>query len=80
MPKRKPEWKAERSRVIDARKDYAKRRFAQAGIPVVRESDLSITVRCHCENVEYFPFTGGFSGKGIRSGRGIENLIALCGK
>lgn len=80
MARRKPEWKAERDRVIEARKEYAKKRFYQAGIPVVDETSLSIIVRCNCNRVEYFPYTGWFSGKGVHDGRGIEKLIAQCAR
>ena len=73
------EWKRRRAEVLPGRLDYAKKRFAEEGIPQVQETDLSLVVRVRCHNVTYYPFTGWYDGKGIGGGgRGLENLIALC--
>lgn len=78
MAKRSEEWKRRRSEVLPGRLDWAKKRFAQAGIPLVKESDMALIVRVRCHNVTYYPFTGWFFGKGIKDGRGLENLIKQC--
>lgn len=80
MAKRSEAWKARRERVLPGRMDYAKRRFAQAGISIVSETSTSLIVRINCFNVRYSPFTGGYTGKSVGSGRGIDNLINLCKK
>lgn len=73
------EWKDRRAHVLPGRMEYAKKRFAQEGITVVNETDVAVIVRCGCSNVTYYPFTGGFTGKGLGCGlRGLENLIDLC--
>lgn len=72
------EWKRRRAAVLPGRIDYARRRFLEEHIPIVSEANDSIVIRCHCENVRYSPFTGGYTGKGISPGKGLENLIAIC--
>ena len=51
--------------------------LARAGIEVLGETKHSLILKVNCAKVEYFPFTGGYRGKGIPSGRGLKNLIAL---
>ena len=80
MPKRSEDWKRRRDAVLPGRKDYAKRRFAEEGIHVVSETSTSLVIRVHCNNVTYHPFSGSYTGRGVASGRGIENLIAVCRK
>lgn len=71
------EWKAHRDGVIQARKDRASQILRSNGIDVLSETKYSLVVRINCHTVEYFPFTGGFTGKGITSGKGLKNLLAL---
>ena len=56
------EWKRRRAAVIGLCMEYAKKRFGQEDIHVVEETDTYLVVRCHCNNVRYSPFTGGFTG------------------
>ena len=74
---RSQEWKSRRDWVIQARKDRASKILRSNGIDVLSETKYSLVVRINSHTVEYFPFTGGFTGKGITSGRGLVNLIAL---
>lgn len=75
---RNREWKERKARVLPGRMRYAKSRLAQEGVSVVEETTDMLVVRCHCNNVYYSPFTGGFTGKGIPNGKGLERLIELC--
>ncbi len=74
---RSQEWKAHRDGVIQARKDRASQILRSNGIDVLSETKYSLVVRINCHTVEYVPFTGGFTGKGIASGKGLKNLLAL---
>lgn len=71
------EWKDRRDAVTPVRKDRARKILARAGIEVVEETKYSLILKVNCVRIEYFPFTGGYRGKGITAGRGLQNLIAL---
>lgn len=71
-------WKDRRDAALPARKERARRALFKAGIDILEETPHSFIVKIGCGKVEYFPFTGGFRGKGIPPGsRGLRNLIAL---
>lgn len=72
------EWREIRDAILPRRKAGARRELARAGIDVIGETEFSLYVKVNCATIEYFPFTGGFRGKGIPPGsRGLRNLIAL---
>ena len=71
------EWKDARDAMVPLRKEWARKTLARAGIEVLGETKHSLILKVNCAKVEYFPFTGGYRGKGIPSGRGLKNLIAL---
>lgn len=59
------------------RLSYAIGRLASVGITDVayEGGSRSLSFRWHGNTVRIWPCTGYFSGKGLKSGRGIENLI-----
>jgi len=71
------EWKDARDAIVPLRKEWVRKTLARAGIEVLGETKHSLILKVNCAKVEYFPFTGGYRGKGIPSGRGLKNLIAL---
>ena len=68
-------WKAKRSELITERMTHAKRKIGQAGYAYLCPDDLTITFRYNCETVRFYPFTGWFTGKTVRDGRGLQNLL-----
>lgn len=71
------EWKEARDTIVPIRKEWARKALAKIGIDVVDETKYSLILKVNCTKVEYFPFTGSYRGKGIPSGRGLKNLMAL---
>ena len=71
------EWKSRRDEVIQARKDRASKILRSKGIEILSETKYSLILKIDCVMVEYFPFTGGFTGRGVTNGRGLKNLLAL---
>ena len=66
--------KERRSRLEPSRLDFAKRNIEDFGYEVeVNGKELSFIHRG--SNVKYFPYTGWATGKSIKDGRGLENLI-----
>lgn len=64
----------ERQSVEPRRFEYAIRKLQEAGNTVDEdfEDDKLLVVNGY---IKFWPFTGWYSGKGIGSGRGINNLI-----
>lgn len=60
-----------------ARKDRDSKILFSKGIEILSETKCSPVLKIDCVMVEYFPFTGGFTRKGITSGKGLKNLLAL---
>lgn len=74
MPKHKPEWKERRARAVQDRMEYVRKEIASMGGSILEESDTYVKFRRGVIIITYYPFTGGYTGKGIESGRGILNL------
>lgn len=69
------QWKARRSELITERMEHARKKLFQAGISYVCPNDLTISFRYNCETVLFYPYTGWFTGKSVKDGRGLRNLL-----
>lgn len=58
-----------------SRVDYAISELADIGIDVHYKDNFKIKFLYQGHEVTFFPFTGWATGKSIRDGRGIQNLI-----
>ena len=71
---RSKEWKDRRKQVVQERIDYVCSRIIEIGGIILEENGLSVTFRKGGLIITYWPFTGGYTGKGIVSGKGLNNL------
>lgn len=55
--------------------DYALRELRKIGIDPIQQGDNEIVFGWKGEWVKLFPFTGWHTGKSIKDGRGINNLL-----
>lgn len=68
----KEQRKAERAKTEPKRVDYAIEQLQEAGHTVRKVDDQQLKVN---GNINFWPFTGWFAGKGVGSGRGINTLL-----
>lgn len=54
---------------------YAIDQLGDAGIDVHFESKAEIRFMYNGDEVKFFPYTGWFTGKSVKDGRGITNLL-----
>lgn len=59
----------------EPRMDYAIRKLTEAGYEVDRVNDNELNFLFKGNNIKLFPYTGWHTGKGIKDGRGIQNLL-----
>lgn len=71
---RTQEWKEKRQKAVQDRMEYVRSRINDIGGSILEENDLYVTFRRGALIIIYWPFTGGYSGKGIVSGKGLNNL------
>jgi len=57
------------------RMQYAKYQFMARNIPIIDFDKYSIWIQYKCEKIRLYVYSGWFTGKGIKDGRGIENLL-----
>jgi hypothetical protein len=57
------------------RVEYAISKLTELGFEVNHETDTTITIMFNDSMVKLFPYTGWFTGKTVKDGRGIDNLI-----
>lgn len=57
------------------RTDYAEMEIEDLGYKVTRVDDNLITFKYKGKTIQFFPYTGWASGRGIKDCRGIKNLI-----
>ena len=57
------------------RMEYGEWQIIEAGYDVSKINRSKLQFEFKEETVYYFPYTGWFSGKSVRDGRGIKNLI-----
>lgn len=66
----------ERQEHLEPRRiDYAVRRFEQLGYEITLRDNRKIQFTHKGHTVTFFPYSGWATGKTIKDGRGIENLI-----
>lgn len=80
MPKYSPEMKAKRRELLPERMAHAKKRIAMAGYAFTCPDDMSISFMYKCCPVRFYPYTGWFTGKSVKDGRGLQNLLDQVGK
>lgn len=68
------EWKEKRQKAVQDRMEYVRSRINDIGGSILEENDLYVMFRRGALIITYWPFTGGYSGKGIVSGKGLSNL------
>lgn len=69
------EWKDKRQKAVQDRMGYVRSRISEIGGVILEENGISVIFRRGTLVITYWPFTGGYSGKGIISGKGINNLV-----
>ena len=57
------------------RMEYALRVLTDLSIPAIRYNDNEINFEWKGNTIQFFPYSGWFQGKGIKPGRGIENIL-----
>lgn len=72
---KKLDWKRHREHVFPGRADYAKKRLREIGITRITEEGYTLVFDYKGRKIRYSPFTGGYTGKGLEPGKGLENLI-----
>lgn len=61
--------------INEKRKEYAIIQLDKLKVEYTYEDDVEIRFLWKGNEIKLFPFTGWFSGKGIKDGRGINNLL-----
>ena len=69
------DWKRKREHVFPGRVDYVRKMLKEIGITRITEDRYTLIIDYKGHKIRYSPFTGGYTGTGIRSGKGLENLI-----
>lgn len=54
---------------------FAKEKLTAAGMSITFESDTELKFTYNGETITFFPYSGWHSGKSIKPGRGILNLL-----
>lgn len=57
------------------RVEYAKKELAKRKIEIIFEDETTLQFEFNGNKINFYPFTGWFSGKGIEDGRGIRKLL-----
>jgi hypothetical protein len=57
------------------RLEYAYEQIVSRGFEIHYHSDTTLKFYYKGSEISVFPYTGWFSGKGIKDGRGIHNLL-----
>lgn len=64
-----------KKRLERERVDYATNQLLEAGIEPTYEDGSVIEFMFHGSKIKLFPFTGWFTGRTVKDGRGIHNLL-----
>lgn len=67
--------KERQSALEPKRMQYAADKIRALGLPITLQTEARIDFTYKGNNIILFPYSGWFSGKGVKSGRGIDNLI-----
>lgn len=66
----------ERQKELEPKRlEYAKNKITSLGFPLTYEDSTRLEFVFKGETVKLFPYSGWFTGKSIKDGRGIINLI-----
>lgn len=57
------------------RMDYAVEKLAELNISAVRISDTELEFEWKGNTIKFWPYSGWHTGKGIKDGRGLQNLL-----
>lgn len=57
------------------RMEYAEEKLAELNISATRISDAELHFEWKGNTIKLFPYSGWHTGKGIKDGRGIDNLL-----
>lgn len=55
--------------------NYALDEFKKKGVKIIFINDKRIDIEYKNHTIQFFPFTGWHTGKSIKDGRGIKNLL-----
>ena len=58
-----------------SRVEYAKCKIENLGYPIIEQSNTYLKFEYKGNVITLFPYSGWFTGKGIKDGRGINKLI-----
>lgn len=64
----------EREEIEKDRYDYALRKLSKLGMPIKPVNKSRIDIKFRGNIIQFFPYTGWHSGKGIKDGRGFKKL------
>ena len=65
----------DKKKIEENRKEYAMIQLDKLGVEFTYEDDSRIDFIWKGNVIKLFPYTGWFTGKGIKDGRGIKNLL-----
>lgn len=54
---------------------YAATKIGELGLTIIYEDETTLKFIYKDEEITIWPYSGWFSGKGVKQGRGIENLL-----
>ena len=54
---------------------HAKKKIHAAGYTYSCPDNLTISFMFKCHKVLFYPYTGWFTGKSVKDGRGLQNLL-----
>lgn len=57
------------------RVEYAIEKLAELNIVAIRVTDKELEFKWKGNMIKLFPYSGWFTGKGIKDGRGLQNLL-----
>lgn len=55
--------------------EYAIQEFTNRGVVILSKSNVFVTISYKGSPIIFYPYSGWFSGKTIKDGRGIDNLL-----
>lgn len=65
----------ERMDVGSNRMKYALAELNKLGVTILHYDETKIVIDNNFSKVTFYPFTGWFTGKSVKDGRGIKNLL-----
>lgn len=67
--------KGRQERLEPVRMDYAERKLRELGYEITGKNDIAIEFTFKGSTVKLFPYSGWHTGKTIKDGRGLNNLL-----